>query len=118
MPQANKPTAETPALTLEQQVEALKQQLANQQEEAAAKDAIIEGQAEQLAAATAQGEGKLTVFTHEKKRYQVLAAKFALGVTGTPINHDQLKGDAALAKKVVEEYPGLVQLLEEPAAKA
>ena len=86
-------------LTPAQQIAALKKQLAEQAkehgdqlraqlEESAAKDAIIEATAEQLAAATAQGASALSVVTHEKQRYQVLAGQFT--IDGKLVKHTEL----------------------------
>jgi len=99
------------ALTLEERFALLEKQLADQTAESAAKDAVIEAQDLALKAANAQGASALTVFTHEKKAYQVLAGQFSL--EGKIITHEQLKADAELAQLVVEKYPDLVQLLEE-----
>ena len=114
----------TKDLTPAQEIAALKKQLADQakthgdelrsvKDESSAKDAIVEAQAKQLAAAKAQGAGQLSVVTHEDKHYQVLAGQFSLD--GKVITHDQLAESPELVKQVVEQYPGLVQLLEEKA---
>jgi hypothetical protein len=104
-------TTQTPEQRIAQLVEELR--LKNLESEA--KDAVIESQEEKLAAARAQGLGSLSVITHKKKRYQVLAGQFSL--EGKTITHDQLATDAELAKLVVEKYPGLVlELADEKAA--
>lgn len=102
--------ADNKALTPEQQIEALKQQLAAHKEESAAKDAIIEGQAEQLKAAEAQGAGALPVVTHEKKRYQVLARKFIY--KDVEVDANQLKTDKDLVKALVESGTGILKALD------
>ncbi|MVN77735.1 hypothetical protein GO988_15485 [Hymenobacter sp. HMF4947] len=92
-----------PTLTLDQQIEALKQQLAEQ-------NSIIEGQAEQLKAAEAQGAGALPVVTHEKKRYQVLARKFIH--KEVEIDANSLKTDKDLVKALVESGTGILKALD------
>ena len=99
------------SLSPEQQIEALKNELAAQKAESEAKDAIIEGQAEQLAAAEIQGAGSLPVLTHEKKRYQVLAGQFL--VEGKLVKAEDLKTDKTLVEKLVTSGSGILQLLEE-----
>jgi beta-phosphoglucomutase-like phosphatase (HAD superfamily) len=99
----------TTPLTPEQELEALKSHVAQLVEEARAKDAIIEGQDEQLAAAKLQGAGALSVVTYKKQRYQVLAGKFSLD--DKVITHLELAANAELVKKLVEEKSGLLQLI-------
>ncbi|OUJ68658.1 hypothetical protein [Hymenobacter crusticola] len=112
----NKPTsteqqASAPKeLTLEQQLEQLKQQLAAKEQESADKDAIIEGQTEQLKAAEAQGAGALPVIIHEKKRYQVLARKFI--IRNIEVDAEKLKTDKDLVKELVENGSGLLKALD------
>lgn len=98
-------------LTPEQRIEALEKQLAAQLAESEAKDAIIEGQAEQLAAAEIQGAGSLPVLTHDKKRYQVLAGQFL--VEGKLVKAEDLKTDKTLVETLVTSGSGILQLLEE-----
>jgi len=98
------------ALTLEQRFALLEAELQKNKEESAAKDAVIAAQDLQLAAANAQGAGALSVVTHEDKHYQVLAGKFSLD--DKVITHAELKANPELVKRVVEEFPGLVQLIE------
>ena len=97
------------ALSLEERYALLEAQLKQQAEESAAKDAVIAAQDEQLAAANAQGANALSVITHEKQRYQVLAGKFSLD--DKVITHAELKGNSELIALVVEKYPDLVQLI-------
>lgn len=106
-----------PNETPEQFIARLQEQLRLKTEESQAKDAIIDTQTDQLAAANAQGATSLSVIVVDKKRYQVLAGQFSL--EDKVIQHTDLKTDAKLAKEVVSKYPDLVQLLpEEPKAKA
>lgn len=98
-------------LTPEQKIEALEKQLAQVQSESQAKDAIIEGQSEQLAAAEIQGAGSLPVLTHDKKRYQVLAGQFT--VEGKLVKAEDLKTDKSLVETLVKAGSGILQLLEE-----
>jgi len=87
-------------------------------EESEAKDNIIETQEEQLSAAKAQGQGQLSVVTHDKQRYQVLAGKFSF--EDVVIHHHELTGKPELVKKLVEEKSPLLQLIpkeEKPAKK-
>ena len=100
-------------LTAEQQVEALKNELAAQKAESEAKDAIIEGQAEQLAAAEIQGAGSLPVLTHDKQRYQVLAGQFT--VEGKLVKADDLKTDKSLVESLLKSGSGILQLIEDKA---
>ena len=99
--------------TPEQELAALKSYVAQLTEESRAKDAIIEGQDEQLAAAKAQGAGALSVVTYQKKRYQVLAGQFSLD--DKLLKHTDLVGNSALVKQLVEEKSGLLQLLPDEA---
>ncbi|WP_201979328.1 hypothetical protein [Hymenobacter rubidus] len=109
-------------LTPAQQIAALKKQLADQgkahgeeiqrvREESSAKDAIIEGQAQQLAAAKAQGAGQLSVVTHEGQHYQVLAGQFTTAA-GQLVKHDELQANPALVQQLLDDESGLLQLLE------
>ena len=110
-------TNPTAALSLEERFALLEKQLADKTAESEAQAQIIAKQDEQLAAANAQGAGALSVVTHGGKNYQVLAGQFSLDEK--VIQHTDLKTDAKLAKQVVTEFPGLVQLLpDEPKAKA
>lgn len=102
------------ALTLEERYALLEAQLKQQAQESAAKDAVIAAQDEQLAAANAQGANALSVITHEKQRYQVLAGKFSLD--DKVITHAELKGNSELIALVVEKYPDLVQLIPDASA--
>lgn len=103
--------------TPEQLIAHLQEQLRLKTEESEAKDAIIDTQTDQLAAANAQGATSLSVIVVGKKRYQVLAGQFS--IDDKVITHTDLKADAKLAKEVVEKYPDLVQLLaDEPKAEA
>jgi hypothetical protein len=108
--------ADTPK-TPEQLIADLQEQLKKVTEESEAKDNIIETQGEQLTAAQAQGAGQLSVVTHDKQTYQVLAGQFSLD--DQVIKHHELKGKPELVKKLVEEKSPLLQLLkkEEKAAK-
>lgn len=99
------------ALTLEERFALLEKLFNDQVAESTAKDAVIEAQDLALKAANAQGASALSVFTHEKKAYQVLAGQFS--IDGKLITHEQLKADAELAQLVVEKYPDLVQVIEE-----
>ncbi|MGI4760933.1 MAG: hypothetical protein ACRYF0_09520 [Janthinobacterium lividum] len=101
-------------LTPEQHVAQLVEQLRQKDLELEAKDNIIATQDEQLVAANAQGASALSVITHGKKHYQVLAGRFS--IDGKVITHTELKADPALVKVVVEKYPGLVQELAEKKA--
>ena len=87
----------------------LEAQLKSLREESSAKDAIISGQEEQLAAANAQGAGALSVVSHEGKRYQVLAGQFSLD--NAVIKHHELKTNAELVAKLVAENSPLLHLL-------
>lgn len=101
-------------LTPEQHIAQLVEQLRQKDQELEAKDNIIATQDEQLVAANAQGATALSVITHGKKHYQVLAGKFS--IDGKVLTHTDLKADKELAKLVVEKYPGLVkELAAEPA---
>jgi hypothetical protein len=102
------------ALTLEERFAQLEAQFKQASEESAAKDAIIAAQDEQLLAANAQGANALSVVTHDKKRYQVLAGKFSLD--DKVITHAELKTNPELLERVVKEFPDLLQLLPEPKA--
>lgn len=110
--------ADTPK-TPEQLIADLQEQLKKVTEESEAKDNIIETQGEQLVAAQAQGAGQLTVVTHDKQSYQVLAGQFSLD--DEVIKHHELKGKPELVKKLVEEKSPLLLLLpkkeEKPAKK-
>lgn len=103
-------------LTPAQQIAELQALLKKSQEESTAKDAVIEAQDEQLAAANAQGANALSVVIHEKKRYQVLAGQFS--IDDKVIKHTDLKADAELVAKLVEEKSPLLQLIETPKAEA
>ncbi|MDO7853163.1 hypothetical protein [Hymenobacter convexus] len=109
-------------LTPEQQIEALKKQLAEQakthgdelraaKEESEAQNAVVEGLAQQLAAAKAQGAGQLSVVTHEGQHYQVLAGQFTTA-EGKLVKHDELQGNPELVKQLLADESGLLQLLE------
>ena len=102
-------------LTPEQQIEALKTKLAEQQAvaaaEAAAKDAIIEGQAEKLKEAEAQGQEGRLVITHERKQYRVLAKQFDLG-NGETVQAEELKTNKELVADLLKRKSGLLQLVE------
>ena len=108
-------------LTPEQKIEALEKQLTELQSvksqyeeakaESEAKDAIIEGQAEQLAAAEIQGAGSLPVLTHDKQRYQVLAGQFT--VEGKLVKADDLKTDKSLVESLLKSGSGILQLIED-----
>jgi hypothetical protein len=113
MPPAIKPAAAPApaALTPEQEIAALKQQLADAQGESQAKDAIIEGQATQLAVATLQGANSLPIISHEGKHYQVLAAVFGLS-DGTKVKAEDLKTNTAVVTELVESGSGILQLIE------
>lgn len=106
--------ADNQILTPEQQVAQLVEELRQKNLELEAKDNIITAQDEQLAAANAQGATALSVITHNKKNYQVLAGKFS--IDGKEYTHTDVKADKELTKLVVEKYPGLVQVLEEKKA--
>ena len=101
------------ALSLEERFAQLEAQFKKASEESAAKDAVIAAQDVQLAAANAQGAGALSVVSHEGKHYQVLAGKFSLD--DKVITHAELKANPELVKRVVEKFPGLVQLIEKKA---
>ncbi|MFC7669297.1 hypothetical protein ACFQT0_19510 [Hymenobacter humi] len=98
-------------LTPEQKIEQLEKQLAAITAESEAKDAIIEGQTEQLAAAEIQGAGSLPVLTHDKKRYQVLAGQFT--VEGKLVKAEDLKTDKSLVESLLKSGSGILVLLEE-----
>jgi hypothetical protein len=105
-------------LTLEERFAQLEAELKKVTEESEAKDSIIETQGEQLSAAQLQGAGQLSVVTHDKQRYQVLAGKFSLD--DQVIHHHELKGKPELVKQLVEEKSPLLQLIpkeEKPAKK-
>jgi hypothetical protein len=102
------------ALSLEERFAQLEAQFKQATQESAAKDAVIAAQDVKLAAANAQGANALSVVTHEGKCYQALAAKFSLD--NKVITHTDLKENAELVKRVVEEFPDLLQLI--PDAKA
>jgi len=104
------------ALSLEERFAQLEKQFQQATQESAAKDAIIAGQEVQLAAANAQGAGALSVVSHEGKHYQVLAGKFSLD--DKVITHTELKADAELVAKLVEEKSPLLKLIETPKAEA
>lgn len=109
--------ADTPK-TPEQIIADLETRLKQVTDESEAKDSIIETQGEQLSAAQAQGAGQLSVVSHDKQRYQVLAGKFSLD--DEVIHHHELKGKPELVKQLVEEKSPLLQLIpkeEKPAKK-
>lgn len=108
--------AETKELTPAQQIAELRAQLKKSQEESAAKDAVIEAQDVQLAAANAQGAGAPSVVIHEKKRYQVLAGQFS--IEDKVITHVELKANSELVAKLVKEKSPLLLLMEETTAEA
>jgi hypothetical protein len=112
------PVMENPnaILSLEERFALLEAQYNKAAEESAAKDAIIAGQEVQLAAANAQGAGALSVVSHEGKHYQVLAGKFSLD--DKVVTHVDLKTDAELVAKLVEDKSPLLQLIEAPKAEA
>lgn len=89
----------------------LQKQLSDKASESEAKDAIISKQEEQLAEANAQGAGALSVVTHDKQRYQVLAGQFSLD--NQVIKHHELKTRPELVKRLVEEESPLLQRLED-----
>jgi hypothetical protein len=101
-------------LSLEERFALLEAQFNKATEESAAKDAIIAGQEVQLAAANAQGAGALSVVSHAGKHYQVLAGKFSLD--DKVIIHTDLKADAELVAKLVEEKSPLLLPIETPKA--
>ena len=103
-------------LSLEERFAQLEAQFNKATEESAAKDAVIAAQDVQLAAANAQGAGALSVVSHAGKHYQVLAGKFSLD--DKVIKHTDLKTDAELVAKLVEEKSSLLQLIETPKAAA
>ena len=100
--------------TPEQRIAQLVEELRLKEQELEAKDNIIATQDEQLVAANAQGAAALSVITHGKKHYQVLAGRFS--IDGKVTTHAELKADPTLVKLVVEKYPGLVQELPEKKA--
>ena len=104
--------------TPEEIIADLKAKLQQVTEESEAKDNIIETQGEQLSAAQAQGQGQLSVVTHDKQRYQVLAGKFSFD--DVVIHHHELKDKPELVKQLVEKESPLLQLIpkeEKPAKK-
>jgi multidrug resistance efflux pump len=94
----------------QQRIAQLEALLKASEEESTAKDAIITGKEEQLAAATVQGAGALSVVIHEGKRYQVLAGKFSL--KGVSIHHQELKTKPELLKQLIEDNSPLLQLID------
>lgn len=104
------------ALSLEERFAQLEAQYKQATEESAAKDAVIAAQDQQLVAANAQGAHALSVVSHENKHYQVLAGQFS--IDDKVITHSQLKADAELVAKLVEEKSPLLQLIEAPKAEA
>lgn len=103
-------------LTPAQQIAELQALLKKTTEESAAKDAVIEAQDEQLAAANAQGAAALSVVIHNKKRYQVLAGQFS--IDDKVIKHTELKANAELVAQLVKDESPLLLLIEEPKAEA
>jgi multidrug resistance efflux pump len=99
--------ADKKELTPEQQIEALKKQLADQAAEKDAQQAIIDAQEEELKAARAQGTGALPVVTHDKKQYRVLARKFI--IRNVEVDAEKLKSDKELVKELVESGSGLLK---------
>ena len=99
------------ALSLEERFAQLEAQYKKVTEESEAKDGIIAGQEQQLAAANLQGAGSLSVVSHEGRQYQVLAGKFSFD--DHVIHHHELKGKPELVAKLVEEKSPLLQLLED-----
>lgn len=102
--------AQKEQLTPEQQIEALKKQLADQAAESAAKDAIIEGQAEQLLVAEAQAEEGRIVISHEGQQYRVLVQQ--LDVDGETVSAADLKTKSNVVATLLKRKSGALQLLE------
>jgi hypothetical protein len=91
------------------------QRIAQLEAELKAKDAIIEGQAEELKASEAQGAAALPVITHDKKQYRVLAAKFQH--KGQEVKAEDLKGNKELVAELIKAKSGLLQLVVAETAK-
>lgn len=92
----------TPTLTPEQELEALRKQVQEQNE-------IIEGQNEQLKVAEAQAESGRVVVTHEKKQYRVLVQE--LDLDGTILKAEDLKTNAEAVAKLLKRKSGLLELV-------
>lgn len=95
---------ETPILTPEQELEALRKQLREQNE-------IIEGQAEQLKVAEASAESGCTVVTYAKQQYKVLVQEFDLD--GTILKAEDLKTNSAALEKLLKLKSGILVLVED-----
>ncbi len=101
--------AENKELTAEEQIEALKAELAREREEKEEQAALIDEQNERLALAEAQKGNKLPVVQDsKKKKYQVLAAKFQHPETGADVLAAELSADKKLVDLLVEKKSGLL----------
>ncbi|PSR53905.1 hypothetical protein AHMF7605_10440 [Adhaeribacter arboris] len=87
-------------LSAEEELKLLREQLA-------AKDSIIAEQLEQLDLAEAQKGNPLPVVSHDKKKYQVLAAQFQF--EGKEYQAEDLKSDKDLVKSLIHGGSGLIQ---------
>ncbi|QNF34353.1 hypothetical protein HUW51_17085 [Adhaeribacter swui] len=94
-------------LTPEQELEILRKRNAELEAQQAEKDQIIAEQLEQLDLAEAQKGNTLPVVAHDKKKYQLLAAKFQFA--GQEYKAEDLKSDKDLVKKLIEAGAGILQ---------
>lgn len=103
---------EVTPLTPEQEIAALKAQLAEKDQQIATQDGIIADQTEALKAAEAQGAGSLPVVNHDGKQYKVLARKFTLD--GETVKAETLKTEAgkAIVAKLIESGSGILKLVK------
>lgn len=101
MAEANKETTRQPT------IESLTAENVRLQGELDVAQAVIAGQAEQLAnVETAQQQGNVIVVTYDKQQYRVLAKKFA--IKGEEITAEQLGKNKEALKHLVESKSGLL----------
>jgi len=102
-------------LTLEEQIAALKSQLAESNAEKEEQAALLDEQNEKLALAEAQkGKPLPVVQDSKKKKYQVLAAKFQHPETGVDVKAEELAKDKELIDQLVKVGSGLLVPYVEP----
>lgn len=102
--------AETQKLNPEQELEQLRAENARLKASYEEQEQLIQEQNEQLELAEAQKGKALPVIIIDKKKHQVMAAKFQFG--GKEYTAEELKEDKDLAKKLKESKSGLLQEIQ------
>jgi hypothetical protein len=102
-------------LTAEEQIAALKAELAKSNAEKEEQAALLDEQNEKLALAEAQkGKSLPVVVDSKKKKYQVMAAKFQHPVSGEEVKAADLAKDRELIDLLVKVGSGLLVGYVEP----